>query len=173
MKKRILQSCGGLLIAAALMLGLLAVGGLALDDEIDTHVESNLSATPQALYPLLTTQAGLVQWWGEAADREAVALAGPAEGVGMQVEIRFDGMVFEHWTLTEAEPGQVRYTIDLQGFILQRTITLTEHNGGTWAIWEDSGVIESPFMRYLTLLPEDVLLTLPYSALSALDAAAQ
>lgn len=178
MKRKLLYGCLGLLVGGGALLGALAAVGSSLDDELSLHAESLLTAPPEALYATLTTRDALVAWWGQtgdpAAGRTVRAAPGPAAGVGMQIEVLTDGSVSEQWVLTAAEPpGLVRYTVDLQGFTVERTITLTASGSGTWATWDDLGMLESPFMRFFTLLPEDVLLSVPYTALTSLDAASQ
>ncbi len=176
-KKLALYGCVGLLVGGWVLLGVLSAVGSSLDEKLSLHAESLLTAPPEALYATLTTQDALVTWWGQTGDpagRTVRALPGPEAGIGMQIEVTTDGSITEQWILTAAEPPeQVRYTVDFQGFTVERLITFTPSESGTWATWDDVGVIEEPFMRFFTLLPEDILLGVPYTALSSLDAASQ
>jgi uncharacterized protein YndB with AHSA1/START domain len=133
-----------------------------LPSEIELETSRELAATPATLYPSLVSQEGIRSWWHlTEAEAEAhgmppmdvEAVAGPSEGPGTKVRFVAGGFTLEDWTILETVPGErVRYEIDFQVFIVERTLTLEPvGDASTKMTWHERGTIQNPLMRWMTM----------------------
>lgn len=173
-----------LLIAAGVIAGLfvaLVLGGFLISPEVELETHARLDAPPEAIYPHLDELEGLRAWWARAGEETAAQgmpamtiehRGGPTQGEGMQLAFVADGQTFETWVVVEREPpSKIVYDVDFQAFVVRRTLTLTpEAEGTTLVTWAETGTIDRPLMRYMTLLPQQVVLANFNAALRALGA---
>ena len=172
-----------LLIAAGVLVGLfvaLILGGYLISPAIELETHARLDAPPEAIHPHLDELEGLRAWWGRAAEEFPEGMpamtiehrGGPTQGEGMQIAFVADGKTAETWVVVESDPpSKVVYDVDFQAFVVRRTLTLTpEADGATLVTWSETGTIDRPLMRYMTLMPQQVILDNFNAALRALGA---
>lgn len=159
----------------------LALGGLALSPDVQIRVDKRLAASPQKLFPLLHTPAGLSRWWAVAmqgmpgSPMTVRKQSGPDQGPGMTIVFEQDGSVLETWLVTAAQPdASIGYDVDFAGmFTVKRVVTLKPDGTGTQVEWVDSGRFDNPLLRWMTvLMPPSSIEKNFRDALGALDKAA-
>jgi uncharacterized protein YndB with AHSA1/START domain len=158
---------------------LFVLGGFLIDGEVKLETEATLSAPPEAVFEVLNTYEGQVEWWTLAMKPHIEAGMSPvdiehsgggASGKGMQLQFVAGGDVAEDWEVLESDaPNRIVYDVDFQIFAVERTLTLTPEGAGTHVTWSDTAQIDNPVMRYLTLMPSDSVIENFNGALRALD----
>lgn len=150
--------------AIFVMLLTLYLGGYLIDGEVEVSTEARVDAPRQAVYRYLATQPGVIAWWtdvarhheGAAPGMDVVAGDGPEEGPGTTVRFEAGGTVAEEWEILTAEPpSRVVWNVDFQVMEVERTFALHPDDGGTRVVWSETGHIDNPAARYMTLFMDD------------------
>ena len=181
MGKRMAVVTGG--VALLLMLVVFG-GGMMLDKSMTVSAERELNAPIERVFALLSSPAGVMQWWQNATSvpgHEGMAgmliVRGPAPktGVGSSVLFKVNDNVAEHWTLKSLNPPhEIVWEVNFQMFVSMRTLRLHPLSGGrTKVSWQGIASFESPMMRWMTLLPTGRIEQNFQSALQLLEQVAQ
>jgi uncharacterized protein YndB with AHSA1/START domain len=167
-RSKVAKHCG---IACSVLLFIFLaflLGGYALPKQFEASTSVQVDAPPAQVFPTFDTQEGIQSWWKSMAEGkdlplppgrfEVKAIEGPQRGEGAKVDFVLDGKVTETWEILESEaPGRVVYDIDFKIMRVRRTITLEPKDGGTFVTWAETAEIESPLMRYFSLLSNDAI----------------
>ena len=167
-KKKIAVGSGATVLAAVVFV---VGGGLLIEPNFDISTETELKASPEAAFRLVSSPAGVQAWWKDFHEElpegqssppmEMPILEGPTEGPGSRIAFEADGHRWEEWKLLElSPPGKVVWEVDFQIMVTNRTLELVDNGqGGTKMSWSDRGKIQNPIFRWMTVLmpPDDVV----------------
>ena len=160
-KKKIAVGSGiTILLALIVIIG----GGMLIDRDFVVSTEAELQASPEAAFPLVSSPAGIQDWWKDFHEElpegnssppmDTPILEGPTEGPGSRVAFEVDGKRWEEWKLLELSPsGTVVWEVDFQIMVMKRRLELVPNGqGGTRMTWTDSGSIPNPIYRWMAVL---------------------
>lgn len=73
-------------------------------------------------------------------------------GPGLEIGFAANGHVFETWKVKSVgSQSKVVYDVDFKIFAVERTLTIEPADGGTRVVWRETGEINNPLFRYMTL----------------------
>ncbi|MBX2798714.1 MAG: SRPBCC family protein [Myxococcales bacterium] len=175
----------GVVVVAVGAVGLglgMAGAGMFLPAQIELTTKTMVEASPEELFPLLSTSDGLQRWWLEVAETEGYPgfavdhTNGPTQGAGCEVQftVTASSLLLETWTLmSQRPPTRVEYAIDFRAFEVDRTITLSGQPQGTQVTWVEKAELSNPLLRWMpVIMGKDPVEQRIREAIAGLDRAA-
>ena len=130
------------------LIGVLASGTPIMP--VDMSLEADLAQPPNDAQRCLESAEGLAAWWNHAtATNKLPAVAVQKAGDGDVFVFSVDGEPRETWTLQEASPGRVAYTVTYGKMAIDRSFELEEGS----VTWNEEGRL--PVLAWFKLLGED------------------
>ncbi|MCO4743983.1 MAG: hypothetical protein KC912_04290 [Proteobacteria bacterium] len=151
--------------------------GFLIDPTMELTTTRDLDANSDDLSALIGSADGVVEWWQAAgelhgenriSERIQVRATDPEH-----VEFLAGDQVFETWALVSATETSATWDIEFPKMTTRRTLSVEPLDAGTRMVWEEVADVQSPVLRWTTMLPMENVSANFQGAMLVAEAAAQ